>query len=682
MLYAFMGVKIMNNLSPLPPFVGALINSYPSVFVEGMSYDEILNKIKGAVNEVIKTVNDTIENFEELSESFAELKKCIDDYFNGLDVQDEINNKLDAMIENGQFSNIVNEYLFNDMQKQLDEKSDKSDIEKLSKRIDNIVAASGSGSSAELQDVRTDVNGKVWPDAGDAVRAVGAGEAIKNGAIGIEKLNFPYVLTDKKVIDNFVRTNGKFVTASGEEDENASYLLITFEREAEARAIFIPKLINYAPPSEYNVISFYKDDVYLSGVQNSKAAGLTYPEFFAYIPNECNKIKISHPKYNSLKLPSYYYYMTDTYAQFVNETSAIINAINGDKGVYTLNSPGYNIGSQYTAGFACEVSAIAGENIWCNVLFKTSYPVNKIQVDLYLTYEDGTNRKIPFEDTYLVWDKNNLFSVNVCPAIDTSVYDSNYTKIGVIIQPLSYPGLNPGDTETLILSASICGIVAEVKPYQKGNVFYTDSFSLYQPNSDNPLYKKRLGFMGDSLTATYYKTEQESWPYLIAKRNNCVYFNYGISGNPLSVQPDCMANRVLNMDKNLDYIMVMGGANDYNIGAPIGENDDNDISTFKGAINVCIDRLIKNYPAKKILFATTYQRTDDKSDQKFADAMLEVCALRNIPCIDNYRESGVQMTNPYWMKVCGPKGDTSNKHLNAKGDAFVSTLFESKLKSI
>ena len=67
-------------------------------------------------------VNQLIRLFNELSEEtqttvneyitkFTELKDFVDDYFDNLDVQEEINNKLDAMVEDGTFQQIVDAYL-------------------------------------------------------------------------------------------------------------------------------------------------------------------------------------------------------------------------------------------------------------------------------------------------------------------------------------------------------------------------------------------------------------------------------------------------------------------------------------------------------------------------------------------------------------------------------------------
>lgn len=67
------------------------------------------------VNQLIRNFNDlskeTKETVELYIESFSELKDYVEDYFENLDVQDEINNKLDAMAQDGTLQEIVDSYL-------------------------------------------------------------------------------------------------------------------------------------------------------------------------------------------------------------------------------------------------------------------------------------------------------------------------------------------------------------------------------------------------------------------------------------------------------------------------------------------------------------------------------------------------------------------------------------------
>ena len=67
------------------------------------------------VNQLIRLFNELSEEtqttVEEYIAKFIELKDFVDDYFDNLDVQEEINNKLDAMAEAGTLQEIISEYL-------------------------------------------------------------------------------------------------------------------------------------------------------------------------------------------------------------------------------------------------------------------------------------------------------------------------------------------------------------------------------------------------------------------------------------------------------------------------------------------------------------------------------------------------------------------------------------------
>lgn len=54
---------------------------------------------------------ETKATVEEYIAKFTELKDFVDDYFDNLDVQEEINNKLDAMVDDGTFANILKQVL-------------------------------------------------------------------------------------------------------------------------------------------------------------------------------------------------------------------------------------------------------------------------------------------------------------------------------------------------------------------------------------------------------------------------------------------------------------------------------------------------------------------------------------------------------------------------------------------
>lgn len=102
----------MSQPLPLPPFKAFLASNIPSVYDNTLSYYDELTKLIGYIETVIlPTVNTNTTDIEKLNESFKQLKSYVDNYFNNLDVQEEINNKLDEMAEDGTLQEIVATYL-------------------------------------------------------------------------------------------------------------------------------------------------------------------------------------------------------------------------------------------------------------------------------------------------------------------------------------------------------------------------------------------------------------------------------------------------------------------------------------------------------------------------------------------------------------------------------------------
>lgn len=97
----------------------------PIVYDDSLSYYELLNKVVNYLNNVIADVATVEGNVAELNDSYVQLQEYvnthmseivevvntftafIENYFENLDVQEEINNKLDAMARDGSLSEIL-----------------------------------------------------------------------------------------------------------------------------------------------------------------------------------------------------------------------------------------------------------------------------------------------------------------------------------------------------------------------------------------------------------------------------------------------------------------------------------------------------------------------------------------------------------------------------------------------
>lgn len=104
----------------LKPFKAWFQKTLPLVYDDSLTYQELLYKLIVKINEVVESQNQTNENFDELYALFIQLKEYVDNYFKNLDVQEEINNKLDEMAKDGTLDKIINEQIFGELNDRID----------------------------------------------------------------------------------------------------------------------------------------------------------------------------------------------------------------------------------------------------------------------------------------------------------------------------------------------------------------------------------------------------------------------------------------------------------------------------------------------------------------------------------------------------------------------------------
>lgn len=79
----------------------------PLVYDDSLSYYELLNKVVNYLNNVISDLSTMGENIESLFTAYNQLQEYVNNYFLELDLQEEINNKLDEMASDGSLSTLL-----------------------------------------------------------------------------------------------------------------------------------------------------------------------------------------------------------------------------------------------------------------------------------------------------------------------------------------------------------------------------------------------------------------------------------------------------------------------------------------------------------------------------------------------------------------------------------------------
>jgi hypothetical protein len=105
----------MNNFEykNLTPFKWFVLENFP--FIEA-DFDALTNwqlfcKLGQEMNKIINSVNTSGEQVQTLTDAFNKLQDYVNNYFKNLDVQEEINNKLDEMANSGELTEIIAQYL-------------------------------------------------------------------------------------------------------------------------------------------------------------------------------------------------------------------------------------------------------------------------------------------------------------------------------------------------------------------------------------------------------------------------------------------------------------------------------------------------------------------------------------------------------------------------------------------
>lgn len=96
---------------PVPPFVQFCCAAIPQVFDDSLSYYEALCAMWKYLDETVKVINNNAMITEDFIVKVNELHDYVENYFANLDVQEEINNKLDQMALDGTLQEIITTYI-------------------------------------------------------------------------------------------------------------------------------------------------------------------------------------------------------------------------------------------------------------------------------------------------------------------------------------------------------------------------------------------------------------------------------------------------------------------------------------------------------------------------------------------------------------------------------------------
>lgn len=100
-------MRITNRNVKISPFRYWCQQTLPLTFDDSLSYMELLSKVIKHLNDCVADVATAEQDIINLHNAFVQLQGYVNDYFQNLDVQTEVDHKIDEMVENGTFDELL-----------------------------------------------------------------------------------------------------------------------------------------------------------------------------------------------------------------------------------------------------------------------------------------------------------------------------------------------------------------------------------------------------------------------------------------------------------------------------------------------------------------------------------------------------------------------------------------------
>lgn len=527
------------------------IGSLPSSYQEAMSYQEMLLWLCDFIeNKVIPAFDNNANAIKELQNLYVELKSYVDNYFNNLDVQKEIDNKLDKMATDGTFYNLINNLLFNDLNNKVLINS--NNINNILNNEKNFISENQPNSitmNMLSQEIKESLTGGSTP--------IVAKNSISNFNIinkSLDILNLNNELSNV-FYNDFIDINfDDYLTYSGYITINDNKVKINSIKDYYYYKIplIYDKIYQFNGSNIYQavgcVITDNNDNVIYSTKNDDSSSNvgcsLTFRSDenckYAYITRTSLEQSLLNNAYN------YFGYFNKIYSNIKYNDFNIINPN------YTIND-----------SFIISTSNSLNKPIKLNNLVDTSTMIYKIKKGL----------------KYKIISYNFQYLAGLC------ISDNNFNA-KYISSTINYEEFTKFEYEFI---ADFEGFIVTSSRGPDYDMPYVCEYNKIKDINNENLNSIKIGFTGDSICAGdgykggYAKCLNEIYDY--------DYQNLGVSGGWITNNENTfvISNSIANIDSSCDLICIEGGVNDYSNSVPLGEltpayNSSLNTNTFYGSL--------------------------------------------------------------------------------------------------
>ena len=606
----------------LTPFCLCMYTNFPFIeeTFDSMTNYEMLCKIVEYLNNVIYNTNTVTDNQINLYNAFVELKNYVDNFFSDLDVQEEINNKLDELVTNGTIESLINNDIFTNMNNKIVENANQ--INNILNNQKNYISENQANSITMdmlSQGVKESLTGGSTP--------VVAKDSISNFNIvngSIDSLNFNNNINSAFYHDFNYIDYTKYTNYDG-------YAQISSENKVEI--LQTGKYSYRKIPLEYNRIYQYCG----SNLGNSVGCIVT--------DNDGNVIYSSQDKIGSGVRGAELTFRSDENCKF-----AYLTTNNSDTSKQFFQR-------YFEFGYFTNIHPAINYN--GNSLLNPNFILN----NWYLMYNKNTNVALTINSSTAA----TIRLYKITKGLKYKIKSYNYqNSAGLVITDNKFnikyisatTATNPATNFEYEFLADFEGFILTS---QTSNTFDTPEVYVYNTiitdtNNQSELFSNlKIGFTGDSICAG--NGYAGGYAKCLSNLYGLQYQNVAVSGGHLANDEGAqfvISNSINLFNSDIDAICMEGGINDKSWNVPLGTITGNyteeiNQSTIAGALEKMFRDCYNLFPGKPLFYVISHNSNNSYTSKNsinltykdYIDMIIKVCKKYGVYVINICEDSNL-----------------------------------------